>query len=413
MAIFQVIAHNSEGATVALEGFVVSLIPLAIAGLSKTHVPRPLELAFVFGMALQFISESTKLFELFYYWDKLVHPTLIALTGMISAWLLVGYRDTYRKRIPIHLVAVFGMLLAISIGAFWEFVEFTTDWFSNADLQKSNADTITDIMSNDIGGFLATLLGLWLYTHVFKASEKEQIGRIAWWLMHGPSRLIAAHGRLIGTALTAAFVALLFMSQWVDRNVPALASGLTPGTTQTWNFVNEGIPPQAVVLSGDWVADPRGVCRENLEDPKPGSEKAGVLELTPDRSYQSFAVQARYYEERPPVTRGSEMDAGIAFGIRDAQNFDLVEQNALHDILRLDEFIHDNRRPLREKLLRTHGDEWHTLMISVNGSTITVGVDGQPIYTVDNVPNTDGPIGLWARAAAPTCFSDVTVSVNQ
>jgi hypothetical protein len=33
---------------------------------------------FVLGMAFQFISESTKLFELFTYWDKLVHPALIA-----------------------------------------------------------------------------------------------------------------------------------------------------------------------------------------------------------------------------------------------------------------------------------------------------------------------------------------------
>jgi hypothetical protein len=34
------------------------------------------------------------------------------------------------------------------------------------------------------------------------------------------------------------------------------------------------------------------------------------------------------------------------------------------------------------------------------------------IYSADNVPGTDGPIGLWARAAGATCFSDVTVSVG-
>ena len=37
--------------------------------------------------------------------------------------------------------------------------------------------------------------------------------------------------------------------------------------------------------------------------------------------------------------------------------------------------------------------------------------EGQTIYTVANVPDTDGSIGLWARAAAATCFSEAEVTV--
>jgi hypothetical protein len=40
------------------------------------------------------------------------------------------------------------------------------------------------------------------------------------------------------------------------------------------------------------------------------------------------------------------------------------------------------------------------------------GVDGQPVFAVANVPFTGGSIGLWARAAAAICFSDVTVTVG-
>ena len=53
---FQVATHNTDGATVAIEGVVVSLLPILVQRLSKTHVPRPLELAFVLGMVLQFFS---------------------------------------------------------------------------------------------------------------------------------------------------------------------------------------------------------------------------------------------------------------------------------------------------------------------------------------------------------------------
>ncbi len=408
----QVIGGNRDGAMVAGEGFVVSLAPLLVGRLSQTHVPRPLELAFVLGMALQFISESTKLFELFTYWDKIVHPTLIALTAMIAGWLLLGYAEAFGKRIPIQLAAAFGLLLGMSVGAFWEFVEFASDWFGDANLQKSNADTLTDILSNDIGAFVATLFGLWAYTHALSPNQRREMGQIARWLGHGLSRLFDRHGRVIGTALAVLFGVMLFFSQWMDRGEPALASGLPAGKSHSWDFVADPYGDTDVV-AGDWVPDERGICRVNLEHPKPGSEKLGLLSLAPGTAYgPNYSIRARYFEERPPITQGTEMDAGVGFGIRDAQDFNLLEQSALHDVLRLDRYIHGKRRDLREKLFRTHGNEWHTLQLDVVGSTATAGVDDQTIFTVTDVPDTEGGIGLWARAAAATCFSSAEVTVG-
>ena len=410
---YQITSGNKDGATVAGEGFVVSLVPLLVQRLAGTHVPRPLELAFVLGMALQFMSESTKLFELFTYWDKIVHPTLVALTGVIAAWLLLGYRDAFDKRIPLHLAGAFGMLLGMAVGAFWEFVELASDWFGDANLQKSNADTITDIMSNDIGAFVATLFGLWLYMHAFSQNQRREMGVLARWLAHGPRLLLQRHGHLVGAVGCAAFASVLFLSQWVDRDAPALASGLPDGQSRSWNFVADP-SGDTLVLAGDWVADERGICRENLEHPKPGSEKMGVLELAPGAMYgdQPYSLEARYFEERPPIQQGTEMDAGVAFGIRDDKDFDLVEQSALHDVLRLDRYVHGKRRDLREKLVRTHGNEWHVLRVDVNGSSVTASVDGLPEFSVDHVPDSQGGIGLWARAAAATCFSDARVIVG-
>src|SRR5215217_5354532 len=99
---WQVISGNSAGALVAAEGLIVSLVPRLVERLSRTRVPRLVELLFVLGIALQFISESFKLFELFTYWDKIVHPTLIAITALLLVWLLQGYRDAFSKRLPVH-----------------------------------------------------------------------------------------------------------------------------------------------------------------------------------------------------------------------------------------------------------------------------------------------------------------------
>jgi hypothetical protein len=306
----------------------------------------------------------------------------------------------------------------MSVGAFWEFVEFASDWFGAANLQKSNADTLTDILANNLGALVATLIGLWVYVHKLSQHQRHELGLIAGWLAHGPSSAFDRHGRAIGSALALLFGAVVFAAQWIDRDTPALASGLGTGQTHVWTFsADPASTAQTQVLAGDWVPDQRGICRVNLEHPRPGSEKLGLLELAPGDAYgqagQPFSVQARYFEERPPRTQGTEMDAGIAFGIRDDQNFDLVEQSALHDVLRLDRYIHGKRRDVREKLFRTHGNESHLLTVEVAGGHLTASVDGASIFAVDGVQDTAGGVGLWARAAAATCFSDVQIVTGQ
>jgi hypothetical protein len=417
LAGYQLATGNRPGATVAIEGFVVSLIPLAIERLSKTHVPRLLEVAFVGGITLQFVSESTKLFELFTYWDKIVHPTLVALTALIAAWLIASYAEVQRKNMPVHLSAALALLLGMCVGAMWEYVEFASDWFGDANLQKSNGDTMTDVIANNIGAFVATLVGLWIFTQVLKPSQRQEMGHIAQWLAHGPSRVLDRFGRPIGVAVGVLFAAVVVLSQTIDLNRPALASGLAAGQAQEWALAQE--PTSDVLqLSGDWVPDERGVCRVNLEHPKPGSEKMGVLQLGPGTGYgldgQAFSVSTQYFEERPPREQGTEMDAGIAFGIRDSDNFLLLEQSALHDVLRLDEYVHGRRRDVREILARTHGDEWHTLGVRVDGAHVTALLDAQPMFEtdLDDAQLAQGGVGVWARAAAATCFSDAQAEVG-
>jgi hypothetical protein len=81
-------------------------------------------------------------------------------------------------------------------------------------------------------------------------------------------------------------------------------------------------------------------------------------------------------------------------------------------VVRLDHYIHGKRRDLREKLFRTHGNEWHTLRVDVAGARVAASVDDQTVFSVDNVPDTAGGVGLWARAAAATCFSDAQITVG-
>ena len=323
----------------------------------------------------------------------------MALTSLVAAWLLLGWADAFGKRVPIHLGAAIGLLLGTTVGAVWEFVEFGSDWFEGANLQKSNADTMTDIIANDIGAFVATLFALYVFVHLLKPSQRREMGQLAAWIAHGPGALLERHGRIVGALALAVFVGVMLAGQAIDRGEPALASGLPAGESLALDFTSGDATqnPQVQILSGDWIPDARGICRVNLENPKPGSEKPGVLQIAPASAYgmngQPFSIEARYYEQRPDQSNGTEMDAAIAFGIRDDKNYDLLEQSALHDVLRVDRYIHDRRRDVREKLFRTHANEWHTLRADVAGSNVTASVDGESIYSADDVPNTDGGIG--------------------
>jgi hypothetical protein len=269
---------------------------------------------------------------------------------------------------------------------------------------------MSDLLANDIGALAATLLGLYIFLHLFSAQQRRETGEIAHWLTSGLAKLLDRAGRPVGAVVALAIAAAIGGGLWIDRNPPALAAGLAPGQSQTWTFTSsmDGTQP----LSGDWVSDPRGTCRVNLEHPRPGSEKMGVLELGPGTVYTSFSMQAHYLEERPPKTDGSQMDAGIAFGIRDAQNFYLLEESALHDILRLDRYVHGKRRDVREKLVRTHGNEWHTLDLSVQGDQVTAGLDGETVYQVSGLSDTAGSVGVWGRTAAATCFDSAQVQAE-
>jgi hypothetical protein len=232
------------------------------------------------------------------------------------------------------------------------------------------------------------------------------------WLCAGPRRLLASYGGVFGAVAAASLLAITWSARAIDQGEPALAAGLQPGESVTWT----GLASPAQALAGDWLRDPRGTCRENLDHPRPGSEQAGLLDIAPGSVYgqdgQTFSITAPLFEERPPVIDGTQMDGGIAFGIRDKDDYYVLEQSALHDVVRLDHFVHGRRRDVREATVRTHGDEWHTLQVRVAGDRVEAGIDGQPAFVVDGVSDAAGGVGLWARTAAATCFRPVQVQVG-
>src|SRR5262249_56551864 len=109
-----------------------------------------------------------------------------------------------------------------------------------------------------------------------------------------------------------------------------------------------------------------------------------------------FALRARVYAQRPPFGAGTAMATGLVFGLRDADNYYLLRLDATHDTLALLRHLHGHDRWVREVRLRTRGDEWHELGLTVQGNRVAAAVDGRPAFDVPNLAETAGSIGLWA-----------------
>ena len=414
----QLVRGNMGGAIVAAEGLVASFVPLAISRFSGKHVPWLMEITYLIAIVLQFGSESLKLFELFTYWDKIVHPLEIFLASGIATYLLLGYRHYHQLKIPDGLAAAGAMMFGMSLGAFWELVEFAMDWFGNAYLQKSNADTMTDILLNDAGAVFGTLLAFWLYRHWATDHEKQEFGEIAEWSTNWLANLLDRHGKAVGIAFGLVVAGIVFAGWFIDRYPlpPPPPTGHPVGwsesTPRQWDFTASDPGAPAAVLFGDWTTDQRGICRENPDHPHPGSETPGLVALDPGISYggdQPFVATTHFTTERPPFLSGSAMDAALAFGVRGSDDYYVLRASVLHDAVSLDRFIHGRKRNLREEHYLMRGNEWHELQAQVSGDQVAALVDGRELFATGGLSNLDGGLGLWARVTTAGCFSDASV----
>jgi hypothetical protein len=414
----QLVRGNMGGAIVAAEGIVVTFIPLGISRWSGLHIPWLMEITFLVAMVLQFGSEALKLFELFTYWDKIVHPLEIFLASGIATYLLLGYRHYQRLTIPDGLAAVGAMLFGMSLGSFWELVEFTMDWFGNANLQKSNADTMTDIFLNDVGAIFGTLLAFWLYRHWASEHEKREFGEIAVWSTDWLTKLLGRHGKAVGIAFGLVVVAIVFAGWYIDRGpIPPVPVGHPPvgwteGAPRQWTLTSADPGLPIAVLRGDWIPDQRGICRVNPDQPWPGSEQPGLLALDPGIDYGDdgpFAATTQFIADRPPFLSGSAMDAGLAFGVRGPDDFYVLRASVLHDAVSLDRFLHGRKRNLRDEHYLMRGNEWHALGVEVRGDRVVALVDGHELFDKTGLADLEGGLGLWARVTTAGCFPDASV----
>jgi len=114
------------------------------------------------------------------------------------------------------------IFVGIFFGVMWEIVEFIRDWVAYSDLQKSNSDTMTDFLCNDVAAISAALLALRVYCRALTPDHRHALGRSAEWLVDGPSRVLDRHGLALTVIAVCVIVGAVASLWFADRPVPGI-----------------------------------------------------------------------------------------------------------------------------------------------------------------------------------------------
>src|SRR5207302_7208929 len=132
-----------------------------------------LGLVLLVGVALPLASTFLGLYDRVQHWGKLVHAVDAVCATLLFGVLLLAWRDVEGVDLADELAALTSMCAGIFFGVVWELVEFVIDWTLNSDLQKSNSDTMTDLLWNDVGAAFAAVLAARLYCHWLSARQRQ------------------------------------------------------------------------------------------------------------------------------------------------------------------------------------------------------------------------------------------------
>jgi hypothetical protein len=153
---------------------------------------------------------------------KLAHGVEGLVVTLAVGLLLLAWRDARAIDLSEELAALIAMFTGIFFGVMWKLVEFVLDWVTYADLQKSNSDTMTDFLWNDVGAVIAAVLAARAYCRWLSPSQRHELGRIAGRLAAGPSRLLDRHGLLM-TLVVATLTSVAVGALWFSgRPVPGV-----------------------------------------------------------------------------------------------------------------------------------------------------------------------------------------------
>lgn len=153
----------------------LTFLPYFIEKNYKIYLPIEFEFAIIIFLYIAlFLGEIEEYFLKYAWWDIVAHGSSALALGFIGFMILyVLYKGEKIKSNP-FFIAFFSFSFALAVGSLWEIFEFCIDVFFKANMQKSQLDTMKDLIVDSTGALIASLTG-YLYLKKSKISFLDKI----------------------------------------------------------------------------------------------------------------------------------------------------------------------------------------------------------------------------------------------
>ena len=154
----------------------LTFLPALVERQLDVHLPIEFTLANCLILYAAFgLGEISDFYERFWWWDLMLHSFSALVMGLVGFLFVYVFYSTRRIQIPPVYVAVTSFGFAITLGTLWEIFEFSMDWGFDINMQKSGlTDTMTDLMVDAAGGFVAA----WIGYHYVKGGDSLLADRL-------------------------------------------------------------------------------------------------------------------------------------------------------------------------------------------------------------------------------------------
>ncbi|MGO9377917.1 MAG: PEP/pyruvate-binding domain-containing protein [Dissulfurispiraceae bacterium] len=113
-----------------------------------------------------------------------------------------------------------------------------------------------------------------------------------------------------------------------------------------------------------------------------------------------------------PIGGNIDRAGGIAFGIKDIDNYFVLRTNALEGNIILFEYINGRRIEKCAVRKKIETGKWHSLLVEISGHNIKGSLNGELLIAHNAGRSLKGYIGLWTKADSVTCFNELIIESN-
>jgi pyruvate,water dikinase len=129
------------------------------------------------------------------------------------------------------------------------------------------------------------------------------------------------------------------------------------------------------------------------------------LAIAKDSEVSDATLQVRV----KPVAGSVDQAGGLAFGIRNINNYFVLRVNALEDNVILFEYINNKRLTRATVQKEIMKDQWYLMKVEISENTLKGYLDDELIMEYIAERPLAGYVGLWTKADSVTYFDELTI----